>query len=382
MAKKKITSEAIEKYNTDITSLSNDVDTHYTSAEKLATRIDEIISSCDLSLPNTLSENYTSSPSADLTKQLDHNIRKIKVALTEAEEKSKTNDQKLKENISTRSDEVKQLKNIISQYKSQIQSASSLTSPGLNSSLKAIGKAGNIDKIPGVNEGRHKRLEHEVKMNKLLSPEQIEEKIRELYRNLSDEQIKVLREYYTFKNMKSWPLINRPPSTMGRDAVLLYENGQYIIKYVNNATLDFFNVKGSMKGSLLKPGLNSNVDLNGESKNSVKSGLGASGSMKASAVSGTLDEVDWSIGNAELKGSVNKDGAEVSLGGNMAEIGMQVTFWEDDQSRYVGKLDISIISAKIKANLASDGIEIGTPGLIGIGVSGKKVDLIDLDTDL
>ncbi len=41
-----------------------------------------------------------------------------------------------------------------------------------------------------------------------------------------------------------------------------------------------------------------------------------------------------------------------------------------------------VSSAKIKANLASDGIEIGTPGLIGIGLSGKKVDLIDLDTDL
>lgn len=219
-------------------------------------------------------------------------------------------------------------------------------------------------------------------MNKLLSPEQIEEKIRELYRNLSDEQIKVLREYYTFKNMKSWPLINRPSSTMGRDAVLLYENGQYVIKYVNNATLDFFNVKGSMKGALLKPGMNSKIDLNGTSSNSVSSGTMIGGALKGSAASGSIDEVDWAIGNAELKGSVSKDGAEVSLGGNMAEIGMQVTFWEDDLSRYVGKLDVSVISAKIKANLASNVIEIGTPGLIGIGISGKKVDLIDLDTDL
>lgn len=382
MTTRKLTSKAIEQYNTEITNVATEIDTYYTSAEKLATKIDELIGSCDLSLPNTLTENYTDFPSSDLTKQLDDNVRGIKIALKEAEEKAKANDQKLKDNITTRSDEVKQLKNIINQYKSQIQNASSLTSPGLNSSLKAIGKAGNIDKIPGVNEGRHKRLEHEVKMNKLLSPEQIEEKIRELYRNLSDEQIKVLREYYTYKNMKSWPLINRPPSTIGRDAVLLYENGQYRIKYVNNATLNFFNVTGSMNGALLKPGMNSNVDLNGESKNSIKSGIGASTSGKVSAVSGSIDEVDWAIGNAELKGSVNADGAEVSLGGNMAEIGMQVTFWEDDLSRYVGKVDISIISAKIKANLASDGIEIGTPGLVGIGVSGKKVDLIDLDTDL
>lgn len=382
MTTRKLTSKAIEQYNTDITNVATDIDSHYTSAEKLAKKIDETISKCDLSLDQTLSEFYTDFPSADLTKQLDDNVKGIKTALSNAEEKSKTNDQKLKENITTRSDEVKQLKNIISQYKNQIQSASSLTSPGLNSSLKAISKAGNIDKIPGVNEGRHKRLEHEVKMNKLFSPEKIEEKIRELYRNLSDEQIKVLREYYNFKNMKSWPLINRPPSTIGRDAVLLYENGQYVVKYVNNATLDFFNVTGSMNGALLKPGMSSNVNLNGESKNSVKSGIGASGSMKVSTVNGTVDEVDWAIGNAELKGSVNKDGAELSLGGNMAEMGMQVTFWEDDLSKYVGKLDVSIISAKIKANLASDGIEIGTPGLIGIGLSGKKVDLIDLDTDL
>jgi hypothetical protein len=29
-----------------------------------------------------------------------------------------------------------------------------------------------------------------------------------------------------------------------------------------------------------------------------------------------------------------------------------------------------------------DGIEIKTPGFIGINISGKKVDLIDLDIDL
>lgn len=382
MTKRKLTSEAIEQYNTDIASIATDIDTHYTSAEKTAKRIDEIIDSCDLGLGNTLSEYYTDFPSSDLSTQLDDNVKGIKLALKEAEEKAKTNDQKLKEKISTRSTEINQLKNIISQYKSKVQSASSLTSPGLGSGLRAIGKAGNIDNIPGVNEGRHKRLEQEVKMNKLMSPEQIEEKIREMYRNLSDDQIKVLREYYTFKNMKSWPLVNRPPSTMGRDAVLLYENGQYVVKYVNNSTLDIFNVKGSMKGALLKPGMNSTVDLNGESKNSLKSGLGASGSMKASAASGSIDEVDWTIGNAELKGTVNTDGAEISLGGSMADIGMQVTFWEDDLSRYVGKVDVSIISAKIKANLASDGITIKTPGLVGIGISGKKIDLIDINTDL
>lgn len=382
MAKRKLTTEAIEEYNADITSIATDIDTYYTSAEQLATRIDEIISECDLSLDNTLSEGYTSFPASDLSLQLDDNVKGIKISLTEAEEKAKTNDQKLNEKISARSDEVKQLKNIINQYKSNIQSTSSLTSPGLNSGLKAIGKAGNIDKIPGVNEGRQKRLEHEVKLNKLISPEQIEEKIREMYRNLSDEQIKVLREYYTFKNMKTWPKINQPPSTIGREAVLLYENGQYVIKYFNNATLDVMNVTGSLSGALFKPGMNSNIDLNGDSKNSVKTGIGASTSGKVSAVSGSVDDVDWAIGNAELKGSISPNGAEASLGGSMAEVGIQVTFWENDLSKYVGKLDVSIISAKIKANLASDGISVNSPGLIGIGISGKKVDLIDLDTDL
>jgi sugar-specific transcriptional regulator TrmB len=382
MAKRKLSSEVIEQYNTDISTVATEIDTYYSSAETIAKEVDQIIENCELSLGNTLSENYTEFPSSDLNAQLEENVKGIKRTLEEAEEKAKTNDQKLKENITTRSNEVIQLKSIINQYKSKVQSASSLSSPGLGSSLKAIGKAGNIDKIAGVNEGRQKRLEYEIKMDKFLSPEQIEEKIREMYSNLSDEQIKVLREYYVFKNIKNWPQVNQPLSTVGRDAILIYENGQYRIKYVSTSDIDVMKVEGSVNGTFLNPGINSTVDLNGTSNNSGTFGTDLSAGVKGSAISGNIDNVDYSIGNAELKGTASKEGLEVSLGGNMAEFGGEFDFWEDDLSKYVAKINISILAAEIKAGLAIDGIEIKTPGFIGISISGKKVDLIDLDIDL
>jgi len=179
MGERKLLSEAIEQYNTDIADVATNIDSYYTSSEKLATKIDTLIEECELSIEGTLSEEFSgaSSPST-LTTKLDEYVTGIKTALTDANEKAQTDDREIKEKITARSDEVKQLKSIISQYKSKIQSASSLTAPGLNSGLKAIGKAGNIDNIPGVIDGRNKRLEREVKMNKLMSPEQIEEKIR------------------------------------------------------------------------------------------------------------------------------------------------------------------------------------------------------------
>ncbi|MBO0423101.1 hypothetical protein [Enterococcus plantarum] len=376
MGKRKLSSEAIEKYNTDI-------DTYYSSADKLASKIDSLIEECELSIEGTLSDEFSgaSSPST-LTTKLDGYVTGIKTALTDAEEKAQTDDREIKEKITARSDEVKQLKTIISQYKSKIQSASSLTAPGLNSGLKAVGSAGNIDKIPGVVDGRNKRLESEVRMNKLLSPEQIEEKIRELYRNLPDDQIKVLREYYTFKNMKSWPLPTQPLDILGKDAILLFEDGKYKILYPNTSELNFLDINSSANANLLKPSLSSNFNTKGDLKNTMKPGAGASASVDASLISGEYGGVDYSFGNANLKGSLNEKGLSVSLGGSAAKGSYDVTFWQNDLHQVNGGLSISILSGEIKTKLDRDGFELGVPGLIGIGISGNKADLIDKDTGL
>lgn len=383
MGKRKLSSEAIEKYNTDIASVATDIDTYYSSADKLASKIDSLIEECELSIEGTLSDEFSgaSSPST-LTTKLDGYVTGIKTALTDAEEKAQTDDREIKEKITARSDEVKQLKTIISQYKSKIQSASSLTAPGLNSGLKAVGSAGNIDKIPGVVDGRNKRLESEVRMNKLLSPEQIEEKIRELYRNLPDDQIKVLREYYTFKNMKSWPLPTQPLDILGKDAILLFEDGKYKILYPNTSELNFLDINSSANANLLKPSLSSNFNTKGDLKNTMKPGAGASASVDASLISGEYGGVDYSVGNANLKGSLNEKGLSVSLGGSAAKGSYDVTFWQNDLHQVNGGLSISILSGEIKTKLDRDGFELGVPGLIGIGISGNKADLIDKDTGL
>lgn len=383
MGKRKLSSEAIEKYNTDIASVATDIDTYYSSADKLASKIDSLIEECELSIEGTLSDEFSgaSSPST-LTTKLDGYVTGIKTALTDAEEKAQTDDREIKEKITARSDEVKQLKTIISQYKSKIQSASSLTAPGLNSGLKAVGSAGNIDKIPGVVDGRNKRLESEVRMNKLLSPEQIEEKIRELYRNLPDDQIKVLREYYTFKNMKSWPLPTQPLDILGKDAILLFEDGKYEILYPNTSELNFLDINSSANANLLKPSLSSNFNTKGDLKNTMKPGAGASASVDASLISGEYGGVDYSVGNANLKGSLNEKGLSVSLGGSAAKGSYDVTFWQNDLHQVNGGLSISILSGEIKTKLDRDGFELGVPGLIGIGISGNKADLIDKDTGL
>ncbi|WP_375180427.1 hypothetical protein [Enterococcus rotai] len=383
MGKRKLSSEAIEKYNTDIASVATDIDTYYSSAEKLASKIDSLIEECELSIEGTLSDEFSgASSSSTLTTKLDGYVTGIKTALTDAEEKAQTDDREIKEKITARSDEVKQLKTIISQYKSKIQSASSLTAPGLNSGLKAIGSAGNIDKIPGVVDGRNKRLESEVRMNKLLSPEQIEEKIRELYRNLSDDQIKVLREYYTFKNMKSWPLPTQPLDILGKDAKLIYEDGKYKILYPNMSKVTFLDVNGSASADLLKPSMSSNVDINGSGNPSLKSGMGMSGSASGSLASVDLGDTSWSVGNASLKGTVNQKGANIALGGSAAKGSYEVTFWEDDLHKVSGKIDLSLLSGEIKAKLGTDGFDVSKPGLVGIGISGSKKELIDIDTGL
>ncbi|ALS36615.1 sugar-specific transcriptional regulator TrmB [Enterococcus rotai] len=383
MGKRKLSSEAIEKYNTDIASVATDIDTYYSSAEKLASKIDSLIEECELSIEGTLSDEFSgASSSSTLTTKLDGYVTGIKTALTDAEEKAQTDDREIKEKITARSDEVKQLKTIISQYKSKIQSASSLTAPGLNSGLKAVGSAGNIDKIPGVVDGRNKRLESEVRMNKLLSPEQIEEKIRELYRNLSDDQIKVLREYYTFKNMKSWPLPTQPLDILGKDAKLIYEDGKYKILYPNMSKVTFLDVNGSASADLLKPSMSSNVDINGSGNPSLKSGMGMSGSASGSLASVDLGDTSWSVGNASLKGTVNQKGANIALGGSAAKGSYEVTFWEDDLHKVSGKIDLSLLSGEIKAKLGTDGFDVSKPGLVGIGISGSKKELIDIDTGL
>lgn len=66
--------------------------------------------------------------------------------------------------MSERSAEMIQLKGIISQYRSQVEGAASI-SPSLVSQLSTIGINNNIDQIPGVSEGRKKRVEHEMKWN-------------------------------------------------------------------------------------------------------------------------------------------------------------------------------------------------------------------------
>lgn len=383
MGERKLSSEAIEQYNTDIASVATNIDSYYTSSEKLATKIDTLIEECELSMEGTLSDEFSSASSpSTLTTKLDEYITGIKTALTDADEKAQADDREIKEKITARSDEVKQLKSIISQYKSKIQSASSLTAPGLNSGLKAIGKTGNIDNIPGVVDGRNKRLESEVRMNKLLSPEQIEEKIRELYRNLSDEQIKVLREYYVFKNMKSWPLLTQPLDVQGKDAKLIFEDGKYKILYPNTSELNFLDINSSANANLLKPSLSSNFNTKGDLKNTMKPGAGASASVDASLISGEYGGVDYSFGNANLKGSLNEKGLSVSLGGSAAKGSYDVTFWQNDLHQVNGGLSISILSGEIKTKLDRDGFELGVPGLIGIGISGNKADLIDKDTGL
>lgn len=383
MGERKLLSEAIEQYNTDIADVATNIDSYYTSSEKLATKIDTLIEKCELSIEGTLSEEFSgASSSSTLTTKLDEYVTGIKTALTDANEKAQTDDREIKEKITARSDEVKQLKSIISQYKSKIQSASSLTTPGLNSGLKAIGKAGNIDNIPGVIDGRNKRLEREVKMNKLMSPEQIEEKIRELYRNLSDEQIKILREYYVFKNMKSWPLLTQPLDVQGKDAKLIFEDGKYKILYPNMSKVTFLDINGSASANLLKPSMSSNIDVNGSGKPSLKPGMGTSVSGSGSLVSIENDNTSWSVGNASLKGSINQKGAEIALGGSAAKGSYEGVFWEDDLHRVSAKLDLSLLSGEIKVKLGTDGFDIGTPGLVGVGISGSKKELIDLDSGL
>lgn len=308
--------------------------------------------------------------------------KNIKTKLDTAKSDAQNNDTVIKTKMTERSAEVKQLKSIINQYKGNIASASSLNASGLASGLKAIGKMNNIDKIPGVSEGRGKRLEQTLNgfahKGVLLTEEEMLKEIRKHYRNLSDEDIAEVLKYY----------MHQAKELSGKDvdnkkALLVIENGKYKVKYVDlDNNISFFNFETSADANLLNPSASLGKNIKAGTEGSMSSGFGANASSELNLVKGEFSNYDVKIGNVSGSGTLNHKGAEVSLGANLVEFNFEYVFSEDDLYRYQAGIDVSLISAEIKAKLAADGIEIGTPGLIGINVSGGRIELIDLNMDL
>ncbi|MFD2386155.1 hypothetical protein [Enterococcus rivorum] len=327
---------------------------------------------------NQITEGFTLNT---IESDLESRATTIKTKLEKAKTTAKNNDTTIKQKMEARSNEVKQLKSIISQYKGNIAGATSLNAPGLASGLKAIGTRNNIDKIPGVFEGRGKRLEQKLKKFKnetrVMTKEQMLKEINSHYRNLSEKEIAVLLEYYLFKAKE----ISGKNSDK-KQALLVIKNGQYEIRYVdleNNVT--FFNLETSANADLLNPSGSIDTDILGKTEGSLGSGFGATTSVDLNTMKGKYGDAEWSVGNVSASASLNADGVGASLGANLIEFNFEHVFAENDLYQYKSEIDISLLSAEIKAKLAADGIEMGTPGLVGISVSGGRVELIDINLD-
>ncbi|MBP2099115.1 hypothetical protein [Enterococcus rivorum] len=378
MAEKKLSSAVIDKYNKDTTDAVTEITTGYSSAKKIAKKVESLFADCSLSLRNQITEGFTLNT---IESDLESRATTIKTKLEKAKTTAKNNDTTIKQKMEARSNEVKQLKSIISQYKGNIAGATSLNAPGLASGLKAIGTRNNIDKIPGVFEGRGKRLEQKLKKFKnetrVMTKEQMLKEINSHYRNLSEKEIAVLLEYYLFKAKE----ISGKNSDK-KQALLVIKNGQYEIRYVdleNNVT--FFNLETSANADLLNPSGSIDTDILGKTEGSLGSGFGATTSVDLNTMKGKYGDAEWSVGNVSASASLNADGVGASLGANLIEFNFEHVFAENDLYQYKSEIDISLLSAEIKAKLAADGIEMGTPGLVGISVSGGRVELIDINLD-
>ncbi|MBO0447770.1 hypothetical protein JZO78_15670 [Enterococcus ureilyticus] len=379
MTEKKLSGSVIDTYNKDTITAITDIVDSYTSAKKTADKVEALFEECSITPRNNITEIYTLDT---LESDLEDLAKTIKTKLDKAKSDAQNNDAMIKAKMTERSAEVKQLKSIINQYKGNIASASSLNASGLASGLKAIGKMNNIDKIPGVSEGRGKRLEQTLNgfahKGVLLTEEEMLKEIRKHYRNLSDEDIAEVLKYY----------MHQAKELSGKDvdnkkALLVIENGKYKVKYVdleNNIT--FFNFETSADANLLNPSASLGKNVKAGTEGSMSSGFGANASMGVNMVQGDTGNMKYSIGNASGSASINQKGAEVTLGANLAEFNFEYIFSEDDLYRYKAGIDVSVLSAEIKYKLATEGIEIGTPGLLGISVSGGRVELIDINMDL
>ncbi|MDA9471090.1 hypothetical protein [Enterococcus sp. 5H] len=202
--------------------------------------------------------------------------------------------------------------------------------------------------------------------------------IRKHYRNLSDEDIAEVLKYY----------MHQANELSGKDvdnkkALLVIENGKYKVKYVDlENNISFFNFETSADANLLNPSASLDKNIKAGTEGSMSSGFGANASMGVNMVQGDTGNMNYSIGNASGSASINQKGAEVTLGANLAEFNFEYIFSEDDLYRYKAGIDVTILSAEIKAKLAADGIKVGTPGLVGISVSGGRIELIDINIDL
>ncbi|WP_429951510.1 hypothetical protein [Enterococcus sp. AZ101] len=379
MTEKKLSGSVIDTYNKDTITAITDIVDSYTSAKKTADKVEALFEECSITPRNNITEIYTLDT---LESDLEDLAKTIKTKLDKAKSDAQNNDAMIKAKMTERSAEVKQLKSIINQYKGNIASASSLNASGLASGLKAIGKMNNIDKIPGVSEGRGKRLEQTLNgfahKGVLLTEEEMLKEIRKHYRNLSDEDIAEVLKYY----------MHQAKELSGKDvdnkkALLVIENGKYKVKYVdleNNIT--FFNFETSADANLLNPSASLGKNVKAGTEGSMSSGFGATTSADLNIMKGNSRNAEWSVGNVSGTASVDHSGAEVSLGANLAEFNFEYIFSEDDLYQYKAGIDVTLLSAEIKAKLAADGIKVGTPGLIGINVSGGRIELIDINMDL
>lgn len=379
MAEKKLSSTTIEKYNKDTTDAITDIIDGYTSAKETASKVAALLKDSDVTPRNNITEEFKLDA---LEEDLEDWSKTIKTKLDTAKSDAQNNDTVIKTKMTERSAEVKQLKSIINQYKGNIASASSLNASGLASGLKAIGKMHNIDKIAGVAEGRGKRLEQHLKgfnqKGTVLTEEQMLNEIHKHYRNLSDEDLAEVLKYYMFKAKEI-----SGKDVDNKKAILVIENGTYKVKYVDlENNISFFNFETSANANLLKPSASLDTDMLGETEGSMSSGSGIKASMGANIAEGSYEGFDYSVGNVSGTASVNHKGAEVSLGANLVEFNFEHIFSEDDLYRYKAGIDVTLLSAEIKAKLAADGIKVGTPGLVGISISGGRIELIDINMDL
>lgn len=251
-----------------------------------------------------------------------------------------------------------------------------------SSGLKGISKANNLDSIPGVTEGRQKVLERNIRNRQMLSNDEIIRDIKKNYSHLSDEEMNVVIEYYIFKNMKAWPITAVDPSVFGTDAKLILKNGKYQIEYSSNIEVNTLELEGALDAHLFDPSLSTSTDMKGKGGPSVNTGLGVGASGGFNLASGQVDKSSWALGKVNGEASLNKDGLGVSIGGTGAEFTQKITIIEDDLYSYGGDVSISALSIELEAKLSGDGFEIGTPGLIGISVSGGRTELIDLNVGL
>jgi phage shock protein A len=373
MANKKISTDAIEKYKTKVTNLVTEIDDTYTSLKKITEKIDSISDECEIENLN-IASHFSDSPSDDMEACL----RGISTAFDNALKKAQDNDNKLKDKMMSRSTEINQLKGIISQYKAHVGSTAPMSS--LAGTLSSIGRANFIDRIPGVVEGRQKRVELETKWNSaVLTDEQLLAKIKDSYRNLSDEDIKELMQYYRIMNT---PQIVRGLASKGKQVVLLNENGKYRIAYLD-WDIDYKEsvMSGSTSADLDLPGtVNIDEDLSVGMNTNFGASLNASGNMYNGEYG---DNTKINIGNVDASASIKTGEIGINAGGSLIDINHSFTTNEDDLYRYGIDVSIKVISGEISAKLSQEGFELGASnGLLGVNVSGGRTELIDINVDM